>query len=230
MGTYGVIDFNDEEIEAAGHWYGGQGSMLYAITSTGSLKRGTIRPRNDDGTPMTDDEWIVDLAERLESEAEEAARDAGKQAKKAKGTERAELRADQDGLRSIAFKASQFIRGAKRAQKSGHATRRTTRGSSQHATKKSAAQLQREIDEALANPQSRKTVLRWDPAVRGRGEVTARSGYRAFVQPLSAGKWHWEVKPVGYEVLDPKRSVGTGTASSKAAAKAAASRLLLSQL
>jgi len=77
---------------------------------------------------------------------------------------------------------------------------------------------------------TKKTALRWNPAVRGRGEVTARSGYRAFVQPGSAGKWHWEVKPVGYEMLDPKRSIGAGTASSKSAAKAAASQLLLSQL
>jgi hypothetical protein len=98
---------------------------------------------------------------------------------------------------------------AERTLKKGSATSRSSSSKRSHAT---------------------KPALRWDPAVRGRGEVTARSGYRAFVQPVGTGKWHWEVKPVGYEMLDPKRSVGTGTASSKAAAKAAASRLLLSQL
>lgn len=72
--------------------------------------------------------------------------------------------------------------------------------------------------------------LRWDPAVRGRGEVTARSGFRAFVQPTDGGEWRWEVKPIGYEMIDPKRSIGEGTANSKAKAKAAASRVLLSQL
>ena len=138
MGIYGVIDFDDEEIEAAGHWYGGQGSMLYAIMSTGSLRRGTIRPRHDDGTPMTDDEWIVDLAERLEGEAEAAARDAKKQAKKAKGVEKKELLADADGLSSIAFKANAFVRDAACAAKTAHAI------------KKTPAQLDREIGEVLA--------------------------------------------------------------------------------
>lgn len=153
MGSYGVIDFDDEEIEAAGHWYGGQGSMLYAITSTGSLKRGTIRPRRDDGTPMTDEEWIVDLAERLESEAERAASDAAKQARKAKGDEKKELLADREGLRSITFKASQFVRDAKRAKKVGHATRRTR----VHATK-TPAQLEREIDQAVGKRIDRKKL------------------------------------------------------------------------
>jgi hypothetical protein len=125
MGTYGVIDFDEDEIEAAGHWYGGQGSMLYAVLSTGALSRGTIRPRNEDGTPMTDEEWIVDLAERLEDEAERAASDAAKQAKRAKGDEKKELLADREGLRSIAFKASQFVRDAKRAKKPSHATKKS---------------------------------------------------------------------------------------------------------
>jgi len=111
MGTYGVIDFDDEEIEAASHWYGGQGSMLYAITSTGALSRGTIRPRHPEGGLLTDEEWIVDLAERLKGEAEQSARDAAKQAKKAKGDEKKELLADREGLLSIAYKEGQFVRG-----------------------------------------------------------------------------------------------------------------------
>ena len=134
--------FDDEEIDATGHWYGGQGSMLYAILSTGALRRGTIRPRGEDG-PMTDDEWIIDLAERLESEAEEAARDAAKQAKKAKGDEKKELIADRAGLLSIVAKTKQFLR--ERAQKPSHATRQ----------KKPKAQLDREIAEVLAKPATR---------------------------------------------------------------------------
>ena len=154
MGSYGVIDFDDEEIEAAGHWYGGQGSMLYAIMSTGALSRGTIRPRNDDGSPMTDGEWIVDLAERLESEAERAASDAAKHAKKAKGSEKKELLSDRDGLRSIAFKAARFIREAKREGKVSHATRRTRA----HATKKRPSQLDREIAQKIGKRIDRKKL------------------------------------------------------------------------
>jgi len=64
-------------------------------------------------------------------------------------------------------------------------------------------------------------------AVRGRGEVTSRNGCRAFVGPVSGGGgWRWEVAPVGYEVLDPGRTLGVGTARSKAEAKRAASREL----
>lgn len=101
-----AIIFDDEELEAASHWYGGQGSMLYAITSTGALSRGTHRPRNDDGEPMTDEEWMAYLAVKLEVEAEEAARDAKKLAKKARGREKQELLADEEALLSIAHKAS----------------------------------------------------------------------------------------------------------------------------
>ena len=153
MGISGVIDFDDEEIEAASHWYGGQGSMLYAIVSTGSLRRGTIRPRAHEGGLMTDEEWIVDLAERLESEADDAAKDAAKQAKKAKGDEKKELIADRDGLRSIAHKAGQFVRDAERA-KSKTAPLKGTH----HATKKTAAQLDREIAQAVGKRIDRKKL------------------------------------------------------------------------
>lgn len=137
------ITFDDEELAAASHWYGGQGSMLYAVTSTGVLSRGTIRPRHHEGGLMTDEEWMIDLAERLEHEAEVAARDAAKQAKKAKGAEKKELLSDREGLLGIAYKARQFVRDAERAQKSKTST--TTR----HATKKTPTQLRREIDEVI---------------------------------------------------------------------------------
>jgi len=99
------ILFDDDELEAASSWYGGQGSMLYAISSTGALKRGTIRPRHRDGSPMTEDEWMADLAGRLAREADEAAVDARGQAKKARGKERSALLADAKALSSIAAKA-----------------------------------------------------------------------------------------------------------------------------
>lgn len=102
-----AILFDDEEIEAASHWYSGQGSMLYAITSTGALSRGTHRPRNDDGDPMTDEEWMAYLAGKLEYEAGQAAKEADALAKKAKGRERTELRQDAEFLRSIAAKAAE---------------------------------------------------------------------------------------------------------------------------
>lgn len=104
------ILFDDDEIEAASHWYGGQGSMLYAITSTGALSRGTIRPRHEDGSRMTDEEWIADLASRLEMEAAEAARDARAQSKKARGRERSELLGDEEALLSISLKAGRAAR------------------------------------------------------------------------------------------------------------------------
>jgi hypothetical protein len=139
MGRYGVIDFDEEEINAAGHWYGGQGSMLYAILSTGALSRGTIRPKHRDGTPMTDDEWMIDLAERLESEADAAIRDAKKQAKKAKGEGKKELLADIEGLHGISLKAADYIH---------QATKKVP--TSAHARKKTRSELQRDIDETLA--------------------------------------------------------------------------------
>ena len=162
MGTYGVIDFDDEEIEAASHWYGGQGSMLYAITSTGALSRGTIRPRHHEGGLMTDEEWIIDLAERLESEAAAAARDAAKQAKKAKGAERKELLADREGLLGIAHKAGQFVRDAGRSKTSKastthHATRKS-KLSVHHASKKTVAQLDHDIAQSVGKRIDRKKL------------------------------------------------------------------------
>lgn len=106
-----AIIFDDDEIEAASHWHGGQSSMLYAVTSTGALSRGTIRPRTDDGEPMSDEEWMRDLAERLEVEAEHAARDASKQAKTAKGRERRELLADANALLNMVDKIRDAIGG-----------------------------------------------------------------------------------------------------------------------
>ena len=51
-------------VELAGVWHDGQSPMLYAISSSGNLTRGTIRPlniKNDDG-------WECHLVNMLESE------------------------------------------------------------------------------------------------------------------------------------------------------------------
>lgn len=63
------IEFPPEAIQAATNWHGGQSSRLYALSSNGSLETGTERPRHyDEDRPMTDLEWLKDLADDLESE------------------------------------------------------------------------------------------------------------------------------------------------------------------
>ena len=58
-----------ECIQLATDWHDGQSSMLYAVASTGSLSRGSVRPTTDDPPrPMTDYEWMLDLCEQLSSE------------------------------------------------------------------------------------------------------------------------------------------------------------------
>jgi len=98
------IEFDDEEIDVATSWHGGGSSMLYAIASTGVLRRGTVRPY-DEGRPLTDKEWMRHLAEKLAWEAEDAAKEAKAWARKAKGREREELLRDHDVLLGIADKA-----------------------------------------------------------------------------------------------------------------------------
>ena len=60
------------ELEFAEHWHGGQMSMLYGISSSGNLSRGTLRPllTDDAGvvTAMTDNEWSLHLVNSLQSE------------------------------------------------------------------------------------------------------------------------------------------------------------------
>lgn len=45
-------------------WYEGSGSMMYAISSTGALSLGTVRPLGCD----TDEKWMWHLLNELESE------------------------------------------------------------------------------------------------------------------------------------------------------------------
>ena len=102
------IEFDSDELEAAEHWHGGQYSLLYAISSTGSLRRGTMRP-SEDGRPLTDDEWLISLAESLSAEATRTALLARNESRRTRGKERAEFLRDYDALMSIAEKADQFV-------------------------------------------------------------------------------------------------------------------------
>ena len=65
------VEFPERFVRTAGEWYGGQGCILYAVSSTGGLTRGGIRPVlcDDDGEyrPATDEAWIRCLWDELES-------------------------------------------------------------------------------------------------------------------------------------------------------------------
>lgn len=95
------IDFDDDELATAASWHAGQETMLYAISSTGYLARGTIRPRHC----TTDAEWWADIRERLASECEETIRQARKQLKGTRGADREALKLDIINLQNIAYQA-----------------------------------------------------------------------------------------------------------------------------
>ncbi len=56
-------------VEVAERWHGGQSSMLYAICSTGGIKRGSVRPERT----MSDGEWMLSLLDEASSELRDAA-------------------------------------------------------------------------------------------------------------------------------------------------------------
>ena len=60
-----------DERRLAADWHGGMGSMLYAVSSTGGLSRGSESFRGG----RTDDEWSADLLDRLARELAETARE-----------------------------------------------------------------------------------------------------------------------------------------------------------
>ncbi len=89
------VEFEPEEIDVAEQWHGGQDSMLYALASTGSLRRGPeqCRPRVDcdecagsgwvgpsercracRDRRMTDAQWLAHIADRLAYEADSCCR------------------------------------------------------------------------------------------------------------------------------------------------------------
>ena len=66
MSTLKEIRIPDEYLAFASQWYSGQDDMMYALASTGDIGLGSIRPRDDDGAPMSDHAWHVYLWECLE--------------------------------------------------------------------------------------------------------------------------------------------------------------------
>lgn len=107
-----MLLFDDDELKTASDWHGGQNSKLYAISSTGALALGTWRPKHEDGTSMNDKEWFEFIAGQLEAEALDTAKEAKKQAARAKGAEKAELKRDHDNLLRIADRAGCVARGS----------------------------------------------------------------------------------------------------------------------
>lgn len=55
-----------EYVAVCSNWAAGTDCMLRAISSTGSLTTGTIRPKNDSDYPMTDEEWYISLFDSLD--------------------------------------------------------------------------------------------------------------------------------------------------------------------
>lgn len=75
--------------------------MLYAVASTGALKRGTTRPYG----ARTDAEWEYQLAERLEDEAADMATWARREAAQETGKARTDYLREAKTLSNIANKA-----------------------------------------------------------------------------------------------------------------------------
>jgi len=55
------IEIPERFVAICDEWYGGQGDLLYAVSSTGGLTTGSIRPMNDDGERASDEEWYYGL-------------------------------------------------------------------------------------------------------------------------------------------------------------------------
>ena len=53
-------------VKLCGEWHNGQSSMMYAVSSTGSLSLGTIKPIDCD----TEEEWFRYLLDSLSKEVE----------------------------------------------------------------------------------------------------------------------------------------------------------------
>lgn len=57
----------NEFVEFSSQWHCGQVDVLYAIASTGKIATVGLRPRNEDGEPMNDREWMLDLISDAEA-------------------------------------------------------------------------------------------------------------------------------------------------------------------
>ena len=56
-----TVNIPEVYVDLCHGWAGDADCLLRAISSTGSMTLGTNRPVDDDGTPMTDQQWHCDL-------------------------------------------------------------------------------------------------------------------------------------------------------------------------
>lgn len=80
------VDFPEEFVRIAGEWHGGLSCILYAVSSTGGLTRGSHRPSlwDDDANdyvPASDERWICHLWDTLESTLSTLVRQVGSRSK-----------------------------------------------------------------------------------------------------------------------------------------------------
>lgn len=53
-------------VKLCSQWHDGQYSLFYAISSTGTLRIGTIRPLcEESGIPLSDKQWLTELYDQL---------------------------------------------------------------------------------------------------------------------------------------------------------------------
>ena len=78
------IEIPCEYVDICGDWHGGQYCLLYAVSSTGNLTTGTIRPYGVDADgnsyPMSDEQWYLSLWRDLSNDVYCAVRTAEKAA------------------------------------------------------------------------------------------------------------------------------------------------------
>lgn len=55
------VEIPSRFLRVASGWYCGQDDMLYAVCSSGGLYTGSVRPTDDDGHPVSDEQWYFDL-------------------------------------------------------------------------------------------------------------------------------------------------------------------------
>lgn len=80
LGRILIMGMPSKYIRLASIWHSGQDDLLYAIASSGGLKRGTMRPINEDtGLPCNNLEWKLQLYNGLTSDIRYAMRQLEKQ-------------------------------------------------------------------------------------------------------------------------------------------------------
>jgi hypothetical protein len=74
------VEIPPEYIDLCTNWHSGQDSMFYAISSTGALSLGSIRPvdRDSEALFVNDEEWMLSLLNSLECEIRDCLKYASK--------------------------------------------------------------------------------------------------------------------------------------------------------